>query len=168
MKAAFLDRDGTIVRDYPDEIWCTIDSPEFLEESLDALQLLKKKCYTIVIITNQYVIGEGYITQDDYERFSKKMTRTIADNGVEVLTTRYCSDKRSDPTNRLKPNAFMIDDVLRDYPDICLSESIFVGDAQSDAEMARQFGLRFFGIDMDLSGDNEISVRSLMEAAELA
>jgi len=89
MKAAFLDRDGTIVRDYPDEIWCTIESPEFLEESLDALRLLKKKGYAIVIIKNQYGIGEGFITQDDYERFSEKMMRKIADTRVEVLIAMF-------------------------------------------------------------------------------
>ncbi len=127
-----------------------------------------KKGYTIVIITNQYIIGEGYITQEDYERFSGEMIRTFREHGVKVLTIRYCSDKRSDPANRLKPSPSMVEDVVRDYPDIHLSESIFVGDARSDADMARHFGLRFFGINLAVTGENEKSVRSLKEAAELA
>ena len=30
MKVAFLDRDGTINRDYPDDIWSQIQYPEIL------------------------------------------------------------------------------------------------------------------------------------------
>ncbi len=31
MKIAFLDRDGTIIKDYPDREWANIKTPEFLE-----------------------------------------------------------------------------------------------------------------------------------------
>ena len=33
MKVAFLDRDGTIIKDYQDEEWRNISEPEFLEGS---------------------------------------------------------------------------------------------------------------------------------------
>lgn len=38
MKTAFLDRDGTIVKDYPSKQWTHVDSPEFLEGSIEALK----------------------------------------------------------------------------------------------------------------------------------
>ncbi len=38
MKIAFLDRDGTIVRDYPDETWRLIKEPEFLNGAIEGLK----------------------------------------------------------------------------------------------------------------------------------
>ena len=53
MKVSFLDRDGTIIKDYPDREWGKIKIPEFLEGSIDALQHIKKQGFKIIIITNQ-------------------------------------------------------------------------------------------------------------------
>ena len=39
LKIAFLDRDGTIIKDYPDEKWREIKEPEFLEGSIDFIFL---------------------------------------------------------------------------------------------------------------------------------
>ena len=51
MKVAFLDRDGTIIKDYPDEKWSSIKHPEFLEGSIDGMQKLIANGYHIIIIT---------------------------------------------------------------------------------------------------------------------
>ena len=33
MKVAFFDRDGTIIKDYPDSVWTGVDEPQFIETS---------------------------------------------------------------------------------------------------------------------------------------
>ena len=38
MKIAFLDRDGTINKDYPDNDWKYINSPEILLGNIDGLK----------------------------------------------------------------------------------------------------------------------------------
>ena len=55
LKIAFLDRDGTIIKDYPDEKWREIKEPEFLEGSIEGLKRLKEMGYDFIIITNQYL-----------------------------------------------------------------------------------------------------------------
>lgn len=42
LKIAFLDRDGTLIKDYPDEKWREIKEPEFLEGSIEGLKRLKE------------------------------------------------------------------------------------------------------------------------------
>lgn len=66
MKIAFVDRDGTINKDYPDDDWRFIKEPEFLEGSIEALKEIRKKDYQIIIITNQYLINDGIITLLQY------------------------------------------------------------------------------------------------------
>ena len=45
LKIAFLDRDGTLIKDYPDEKWREIKEPEFLEGSIEGLKRLKEMGY---------------------------------------------------------------------------------------------------------------------------
>ena len=66
MKAAFLDRDGTIIRDYPDALWASVSYPAFLPGAIDALKLLRRKGYHIIVVTNQYLIGEGLLSFEQY------------------------------------------------------------------------------------------------------
>lgn len=40
MKIAFLDRDGTINLDYPDQMWANVKEPEFLEGSFEGLKFI--------------------------------------------------------------------------------------------------------------------------------
>ena len=62
LKIAFLDRDGTLIKDYPDEKWRGIKEPEFLEGSIEGLKRLKEMGYDFIIITNQYLINDGIIS----------------------------------------------------------------------------------------------------------
>ena len=41
LKIAFLDRDGTLIKDYPDEKWREIKEPEFLECSIEDVVSIK-------------------------------------------------------------------------------------------------------------------------------
>ena len=50
MKVAFLDRDGTIIKDYPDEKWSSIKHPEFLEGSIDGMQKLIANVITSLLL----------------------------------------------------------------------------------------------------------------------
>ena len=70
MKVAFLDRDGTINRDYPDDIWIRIQYPEILPGAIQGMKCLKEKGYEIIIVTNQYIIGERIISIEQYYEFN--------------------------------------------------------------------------------------------------
>lgn len=61
MKVAFFDRDGTIAEDYPDEKWTHVNKPVFTPYALQTLKYINDLEYHVIIITNQYLIGEGFI-----------------------------------------------------------------------------------------------------------
>ena len=71
MKVAFFDRDGTIIEDYPDNVWTEVKEPKFIEGAIEVLQNLIQLDYKIIIITNQYLINEGFITLDQYTRITE-------------------------------------------------------------------------------------------------
>ncbi len=95
MKIAFFDRDGTIIEDYPDKVWSDIEQPVFIDGAIDILKTVKRKGYEIVIVTNQYIINEGYITTDQYHSITKKMISYLKNQGIHLLDIYYCPHKRS-------------------------------------------------------------------------
>ena len=152
MKVAFMDRDGTIVKDYPDNVWSSIEKPEFLDGSIDGLRALRDYGFEFIIITNQYLIEEGFITLEDYNRFHSLVLDKLKCDGINVLQTYYCPHKRSDNCECMKPNPGMINKALKEYMDINLDECILVGDSKCDLLLAKHFGLHAYMItESDLS-----------------
>ena len=90
LKIAFLDRDGTIIKDYPDEKWREIKEPEFLEGSIEGLKRLKEMGYDFIIITNQYLINDGIISLNDYQQFTGKFLKKLKEENIDILKIYFC------------------------------------------------------------------------------
>lgn len=159
MKIAFLDRNGTIVSEYPDEVWPGISVPEFLPGAIEALTAFRRKAYEIIIVTNQYLIGEGLITQGQYNVFTARMLEVLSKHGIQVLDIFYCPHRRDSGCACLKPKPGMIETALRRHPSINLSQSFLVGDSPCDVELAERMGLRAFsiGFESELAGVTKVA-----------
>jgi len=165
LKVAFLDRDGTIIKDYPDKEWSEISSPEFLNGAIKALQRITELGYKIIIITNQYLIGEGYISEKDYYSFNEKFVNTINLSGVSILDTFHCPHARNSACDCCKPKTGLIKQSIAKYPRIDLTQSFYCGDSLCDMELAKNMNIRFFGI--NLNQDAVHSITSLYDILDL-
>ena len=163
MKIAFLDRDGTIVSEYPDELWPSISVPEFLPGAVEALTAFLRKGYEVIIVTNQYLIGEGLITQEQYDLFTGRMVEVLNKHGIQVLDIFYCPHRRDNGCACLKPKPGMIEAALKRHPSIDLSQSFLVGDSPCDVGLAEAMGLRAFSIGFESGRDGVTKVASLRD-----
>jgi D-glycero-D-manno-heptose 1,7-bisphosphate phosphatase len=163
MKIAFLDRDDTIIEDYPDEEWKFINEPVFLDGSISALQKIIQKGYEIIIITNQYIIGEGIISLDQYEKFTEKLNELFKQNKIKILDIFYCPHAGIDNCECCKPRDGMIKMALRKYPDIELDKSFLAGDSDYDIALGNNMKLKTFGIKIDNNNFDYIRVNNLSE-----
>ena len=150
MKVAFLDRDGTINRDYPDHIWSQIQSPEILPGAIQGMKYLKEKGYKIIIITNQY------------HDFNEQLLILLEENDISILDVFYCPHSRKEQCDCCKPKNGLIKQALRKYQDINLKESFMCGDSLSDMKCAESVGLKFFCIDI-----GEQRINSLADLCDL-
>ena len=161
MKVAFLDRDGTINQSFwthehegGPECWAGPSDPILLPGTIEGLRHLRKCGYEIIIITNQYPIGEGQITQSFYDSYTEKLLVLLAGEGIDVLDVFFCPHRRDAGCPCCKPRPGMIRDALQKYPDIDMAQSFFTGDSASDEGIARACGLPFYGVKRD--GPNRI------------
>ena len=143
LKIVFLDRDGTIIKDYPDEKWREIKEPEFLEGSIEGLKRLKEMGYYIIIITNQYLINDGIISLNDYQQFTGKFLKKIKEENIDILKIYFCSHNEKDHCHYKKPKPGMIEQARKDFL-IDMNSSIYIGDNQVDYLLAQHFNLSFY------------------------
>lgn len=86
--AIFLDRDGTLNVDhgYVHEI----DSFQFIDGTIEALQELKKMGFALVVVTNQSGIARGIFTEDQFMQLTEWMDWSLADRDVDLDGIYFC------------------------------------------------------------------------------
>lgn len=146
MKIAFLDRDGTIIKDYPDEEWKNVEKPEFFKNSIPFLKEIQKLGYKIIFISNQYLINQRIISQKQFLTVHELFLNELEKNNIKVLKFFYCPHSDEDNCNCKKPKTGMIGAAIREFPEIDLSKSFYVGDSLVDVELSEKFGLDMYHI----------------------
>lgn len=166
MKVAFFDRDGTIINDYPDHEWTVIKQPKFIDGAIQTLKEVANKGYKIIIITNQYIINEGYITTEQYNNITTQMINELNRHDIEVFDIYYCPHAIREDCSCSKPRAGMIRQALKNHPQINLCESFMIGDSNVDIELAINMSMIGFGIGVG-SEYNNPKIKQLKTIEEL-
>lgn len=162
-KIAFLDRDGTISKEYSDEEWKNINTPVLLNNTIKGLKIIKDLGYDIIVLTNQNLIADGIISFKQYEDYNNKLLSILEGNNISILKTYYCPHNDLDNCNCKKPKTGMIDLCLDEY-NIDLTNSLYIGDSYSDYNLSKKFNIRFYGI-KGKNNDKIFRYRDLFEIA---
>lgn len=139
-KCLFLDRDGVINIERPDDYVKDIPEFVFIEGSLAAIAKLTAKFDHIFIITNQRGVGRGVMSADSLHEVHNYMLSEIEKIGGTVSKIYVCTDTDSTSINR-KPNVGMAFRAQCDFPDINFSQSIMIGNSKSDIEFGNKLGM---------------------------
>ena len=162
-KIVFLDRDGTISKEYSDEEWKNINTPILLNNTIKGLKIIKDLGYDIIVLTNQNLIADGIISFKQYEDYNNKLICILEDNNISILKTYCCPHNDLDNCNCKKPKTGMIDLCLDEY-NIDLTNSLYIGDSYSDYNLSKKFNIRFYGI-KGKNNDKIFRYRDLFEIA---
>jgi D-glycero-D-manno-heptose 1,7-bisphosphate phosphatase len=135
--AVFLDRDGTIniEKGY---LYLAVDF-EFVPGAPEAIQLLNKAGFLVVVVTNQSGIARGYYTEDDVENLHRHVDRKLESAGAHIDVWLYCPHHPSGrgsyslPCTCRKPLPGMLLQAAARYK-IDLEKSFMVGDKLADIE----------------------------------
>jgi len=160
--AVFLDRDGTLMREVE---YC--GDPALVEvfpEATDALRLLKRSGYKLIIITNQSGIARGYFSESDYRAVEREFFRQLGDDLIDG--TYYCPDLPETDSPRRKPAPAMIFEAQRDHG-LDLARSYFIGDKSSDIGCGRNAGTKTILVQTGY-GEKEIGCGADWIARDLA
>jgi D-glycero-D-manno-heptose 1,7-bisphosphate phosphatase len=134
----FLDRDGVINRDSTDYIkrW---EEFSFLPRSIDAIALLADHGLGIMIITNQSIIGRGWVPSSGLEDIHRRMVTAIEAKGGRIDAIYYCPHHPDAGCDCRKPEPGLILNARTDHG-LDLARAVMVGDSAKDIECARRAG----------------------------
>ena len=146
-KAAFLDRDGTINKNFG----YVIDKNKFkfLKNTVPAIKYLKKKKFLVFVITNQSGIARGFFSTKKVIRLHNWVLKELKKKKTLIDKFYFCSyhpkfSKISKKNNfMIKPNPGMILKAAKDF-NVDLKKSFMIGDSLSDKLAANKAGILFF------------------------
>jgi histidinol-phosphate phosphatase family protein len=141
-KAVFLDRDGVINQKAPPggyvANWSEI---EFLPGGIEAIAILCKSGFKVIVVTNQRGISTGKIKLADLDEIHARMKAAISEAGGVLSAIYYCPHDTSDNCACRKPSPGMLLHAAEAHS-LDLSNCWMVGDSPIDIEAGKRAGCR--------------------------
>ena len=145
-RAVFLDRDGVIIEDVGYLNECS--RIKFLPRVSEAIKLLNKNGFKVIIVTNQAGVARGYFTEETVEEINRNTQESLAKQGAYIDKIYYCphhiegivEEYRKDCHCR-KPNPGMIEEAAAEFG-IDLKNSFVIGDKITDIEAGHRAGCK--------------------------
>jgi imidazoleglycerol-phosphate dehydratase / histidinol-phosphatase len=160
LRVLFLDRDGTLNEEPPDEQVDSLEKIKLLPGVIPALLDLKRAGFTFVMVTNQDGLGTESLPSDKFERAHQFILALFASQGIAFDAVFVCPHfKREDCACR-KPKIGMVEEFVRANP-IDKAHSFMVGDRDTDLEFAANLGIE--GIRVRALGSEAESWRSIAQ-----
>lgn len=148
-KAAFLDRDGTIIRN--EEKTKNFHLARVYSFSPKAIKLLKKAGFKIIIVSNQARIAFGYISEKQTKKTNAKLLKELAAKGARIDALYYCPHHPKNEKVKVKkyekdcdcrkPGIGMLEKARKRFK-IDYSKSYVVGDDSRDMAMGKNAGCK--------------------------
>jgi D-glycero-D-manno-heptose 1,7-bisphosphate phosphatase len=141
-KALFLDRDGVINIDHG--YVYKIEDFEFVEGIFQFAKEFYSRGFQVFVVTNQSGIARGYYSEDDFRKISDFVESKFLQNGVKISKTYHCPchPDYSEECECRKPKPTMLLQAKDEFG-VDLSQSLFVGDNESDIEAGKRAGVSY-------------------------
>jgi D-glycero-D-manno-heptose 1,7-bisphosphate phosphatase len=128
-RAIFLDRDGTLIEEV--NFLHRIEDLRFFPFTEEAVSILKKAGFLLLVVTNQSGIGRGIFSADNMVQIHEAIQRRL--NG-RIDRFYFCPHLPEQRCECRKPNTGMIQQAMRDFS-IDLENSWIIGDKKLDVEL---------------------------------
>ena len=140
-RAAFLDRDGTLIVDR--HFLADPDGVLLLPNAVDAVRALNNAGILAIVVTNQSGIARGLITQAQYAATAQRLREVFEREAAHIDGMYHCPHfpDISGPCACRKPGTFLYTRAAVDYG-VDLQRSAYIGDHLRDVLPAKTLGGR--------------------------
>lgn len=153
MKAVFLDRDGTIIKD---KEFLADQRDIILEDNaVEGVKLFNSLGFKVIVVTNQPVVARGVLTEAEVIAINEKIVALLKQHGANIDAVYFCphhpeAHHPDIPAHALKyrivcecrkPGAGMLRQAAADHK-IDLSKSYMIGDRTADVLSGKNAGCR--------------------------
>ena len=152
-KAAFLDRDGTLNEDTG--YLYKIKDFRWIKGAVNALRILKKNNFLIIVVTNQSGVSRGFYSENDITKLHKWMNQQLLKYDLMIDDFFFATDlpNNNNINSRRKPSPAMLNEAVEKY-NLDKNKCFMLGDKQTDIEAAKNAQIKGF-----LFKGNDLSVK---------
>ena len=141
-RCVFLDRDGVInVRAQPGHYVGRWEEFRVIPSAVDWIRLFNALQLLVIVVTNQRGVALGVMTLEELEEIHANLLREFAAMGARIDEILSCVHEEGACDCR-KPRPGLVLAAQKKW-DIDLSQSLLIGDSDTDRELARACGIAF-------------------------
>ena len=142
-KAAFLDRDGVINVDTG--YLNNIEDFKWIEGAIEALKILKKNGFLIIIISNQSGVARGQFSEIDVHNLHNWINLQLAEHNIKIDDFFFATElpETENSKTRRKPSPKMIEEAIEKY-NLNRENCFMIGDKDIDVQAAKNAKIRGF------------------------
>jgi D-glycero-D-manno-heptose 1,7-bisphosphate phosphatase len=137
--AIFIDRDGVINHRRENSYVLEWRQFFFIPGIIQALREIASVKLPLIMVSNQAAVGRSLMTVAVLEDITTRMQSALQAEGAPLSAAYYCTHRREDHCACRKPKPGLLQQAAADF-DIDLSQSVFIGDADSDVRAAGAAG----------------------------
>jgi imidazoleglycerol-phosphate dehydratase/histidinol-phosphatase len=140
-KVLFIDRDGTLIIEPPDEQIDSLEKLEFFPGVFTWLSRIAQETdFELVMVTNQDGLGTSSFPEDTFWPAQNKMIKAFENEGIRFSKTFIDRTFARDNKPTRKPGTGMLTEFFSDGYD--LKNSFVIGDRLTDVELAKNLGAK--------------------------
>lgn len=156
--AIFIDRDGTLMED--EDFLADPARMRVYEFTREALELFRKRGFSIVVVTNQSGVARGLLNESDIASVHAALDASLP--GL-IDAYYFCPHGPNDGCRCRKPALGMIEDALKDHQ-IDIANSWMIGDKRIDIETGFNGGM---STALVMTGYGERHIRELSRLPDI-
>jgi imidazoleglycerol-phosphate dehydratase/histidinol-phosphatase len=139
-KILFVDRDGTLIEEPPDEQVDSLEKVRLMPGVIAALQSIRKAGFELAMITNQDGLGTDSLPQDKFDRAHRFVMELFSSQGIDFDAVFICPHFIVDGCDCRKPKTALVQSYIAASP-IDPRGSFVVGDRDTDLQFAANLGI---------------------------
>jgi imidazoleglycerol-phosphate dehydratase/histidinol-phosphatase len=137
----FIDRDGTLIEEPPDEQVDAFEKLRLLPGVIPALLRLRDAGYRFVMVTNQDGLGTEAFPTARFEGPQQLLLQVLESQGIAFDEVLVCPHRADDGCDCRKPATRLVDGYVARKP-IDHARSCVIGDRATDLELAARLGIQ--------------------------
>jgi imidazoleglycerol-phosphate dehydratase/histidinol-phosphatase len=147
----FIDRDGTIIEEPPDEQVDSLQKLRLLPGVIPALLELQRAGYRLVLVSNQDGLGTASFPEPTFREPQDFLRTLLASQGIAFDAEFFCPHFPADGCDCRKPRTGLLTDFLKQHvPDP--TRSFVIGDRDTDMQLAANLGIEGLRVRADGTG----------------
>ncbi|HUK02491.1 MAG TPA: bifunctional histidinol-phosphatase/imidazoleglycerol-phosphate dehydratase HisB [Steroidobacteraceae bacterium] len=137
----FIDRDGTLIEEPPDQQIDTLAKLRFVPGVFAALAELTRAGFRLVMVSNQDGLGTASYPQAAFDEVQAFVLQTFGSQGIDFEAVLICPHRAAEDCGCRKPRTGLLTGYLAEGQ-FDRDASAVIGDRDTDLELARNLGVR--------------------------